>query len=104
MTIQVIYFSAEWCGPCKTQTPIIKNVMNTYEETDEVRVKKFDVEEYQDFANALDVRSIPSIIVLSHDEPFEDDYDSKDIEFHERFVGITNEELIVEVVEELIDE
>jgi thioredoxin 1 len=51
-----IYFTASWCGPCKTYTPIISQVQGT--------VSKIDVEENRDLAMQYNVRSVPTTILL----------------------------------------
>ena len=38
----LIDFFAEWCGPCKTLSPILKEIAN--EMSEEVRVIKIDID------------------------------------------------------------
>ncbi|AGM11471.1 thioredoxin [Halogranum tailed virus 1] len=59
MTIKVLQFTAEWCGPCESQHPIIDRV----EDELDVEVERVDVDEHQGVANNYNVRGIPFIVV-----------------------------------------
>jgi len=73
--VTLIDFHADWCGPCKTQDPIIEEIEADYE--DRVEFEFVDVDENPDMANQYQVRSIPTVIVTAGDEVVE------------RFVGVT---------------
>lgn len=51
-----IYFSASWCGPCKTYGPIISQFNGT--------VSKIDIEENRELAMQYNVRSVPTTILV----------------------------------------
>jgi len=67
-------FYADWCGPCKTQDPILEELETDFED---VAFEKIDVDENQDVANEYQVRSIPTIVIENDDGVVE------------RFVGVT---------------
>ncbi|ELK49545.1 thioredoxin [Haloferax volcanii JCM 10717] len=67
-------FYADWCGPCKTQDPILDELEGDYETVEFVKV---DVDEEQDVANQYQVRSLPTLIVENDDG------------IVDRFVGVT---------------
>lgn len=54
-------FYADWCGPCRMVAPIIEEIAN---ERDDVIVGKVNVDEQGALAQAYDVMSIPTLIVL----------------------------------------
>ena len=54
-------FYAEWCGPCRMIAPIIEEIAN---ERDDILVGKINVDEQGELAQAYDVMSIPTLIVL----------------------------------------
>ena len=54
-------FYAEWCGPCRMIAPIVEEIAN---ERDDVIVGKINVDEQGELAQAYDVMSIPTLIVL----------------------------------------
>ncbi|MFC7075528.1 thioredoxin family protein [Haloarcula halophila] len=74
MTVTLKDFYADWCGPCKTQDPILDDLK---EEWTDVEFEKINVDEEQDVANEYQVRSLPTLIVENDDG------------IVERFVGVT---------------
>ncbi len=77
MTVTLKDFYADWCGPCKTQDPILEDLEETYES---ISFEKIDVDEQQDVANEYQVRSLPTLIIENDDG------------IVERFVGVTQAE------------
>ncbi|MFB6295215.1 MAG: thioredoxin family protein, partial [Halobacteriales archaeon] len=65
MTVRLKDFYADWCGPCKTQDPILEELEEDWGE--QVDFEKIDVDENQDIANDYQVRSIPTIVVENDD-------------------------------------
>ena len=55
---QIIYFSAEWCGPCKNFKPIMESVSNS------IPVQFVDVDENPQLAAQYNIKSIPTLIFL----------------------------------------
>jgi len=74
MTVTLMDFMADWCGPCKTQEPIIEDLEADYPD---VEFERIDVDENQDVANEYQVRSLPTLIVENDDGVVE------------RFIGVT---------------
>ena len=74
MTVTLKDFYADWCGPCKTQDPILEDLE---EDWGDVEFEKINVDEEQDLANEYQVRSLPTLIVENDDG------------IVERFVGVT---------------
>jgi thioredoxin 1 len=58
---------ADWCGPCKTLTPIIEKIS---EETG-VKLLKVNADESRDLAANLGVRGIPTVIFFKDGKPQE---------------------------------
>ena len=59
------YFSADWCGPCTQQKPIVNSLED---DVDDLTVDRHDVDEDQDLANKYNVRSVPTLVVLNDDD------------------------------------
>ncbi len=78
-------FHADWCGPCKTQDPILDELKNDW--GDRFDLEKVNVDEEQDVANEYQVRSLPTLIVENDDGVVE------------RFVGVTQREDIEDALE-----
>ena len=58
----LIDFWAEWCGPCKTLTPILEELAS--EMNDKLLVAKVNLDENQDLAMKFSIRSIPTLLLF----------------------------------------
>ena len=84
MPVTLKDFYADWCGPCKTQDPILDELAEDYPG---VEFEKVNVDEEQDVANEYQVRSLPTVIVETEDGVVE------------RFIGVTQREDIEAAIE-----
>ena len=55
-------FWAEWCGPCRSLTPIIEELAEEYE--GKVVIGKCDVDQNNDLAMKFSVRNIPLVVFV----------------------------------------
>ena len=85
MSVTLKDFYADWCGPCKTQDPILEELHDEW--GDRFELERIDVDENQDVANSYQVRSIPTLVVENDDGVVE------------RFVGVTQREAIEQALE-----
>ncbi|WP_181686550.1 thioredoxin family protein [Halorhabdus salina] len=85
MSVTLKDFQADWCGPCKTQDPILEDLMDDWPD---VEFEKIDVDENQDVANEYQVRSLPTLIIEDDDG------------IVERFIGVTQADDIESALEE----
>ena len=85
MTISLKDFYADWCGPCKTQDPILEEIVDDYPD---IEFEKVNVDEEQDVANEYQVRSLPTVIVENDDG------------IVQRFVGVTQRDEIESALQE----
>ena len=60
----IIDFHALWCGPCKVQSPVLKELAS--ELGDRVRVIKIDVDQNQELANRYQIRSVPTLMIFKN--------------------------------------
>ncbi|GHC62181.1 thioredoxin [Ulvibacter litoralis] len=58
----LVDFFAEWCGPCKMMSPILKQVKDTLGEN--VSIIKIDVDKNQPLAAKYQVRGVPTLILF----------------------------------------
>ena len=61
----LIDFFTEWCGPCKTLSPILKKVAK--EMGDEVKIIKIDIDKNPILAQKLNVRSVPTLMIYKEE-------------------------------------
>lgn len=78
---ELLYFTADFCGVCEQQKPIIEELK---EESDLI-VETVDAEENKELANQYNVRSLPQIIIKRNGH------------VKQKFTGLTQKNEIVEV-------
>ena len=62
----VVYFWAEWCGPCKVMAPIFEEVAG--ELKGRAKLSKVDIDANSDLAQRFQVMSIPTMIFFRDGE------------------------------------
>ena len=61
----LVDFYADWCGPCKMQSPIVDEIDG---ERDDVKVCKINIDQKPELAMRFGVMSIPTIMVVKNGE------------------------------------
>lgn len=80
----IVDFYADWCGPCKTMSPVIDEISE--ELGDNVKVVKINLDENINLADKYEVMSIPTIMVFNGGN------------VSKTFVGVTEKSLILDAV------
>jgi len=58
----LVDFKADWCGPCKTMIPILKEVKKQLK--DQVAIIKIDVDKNPTVAAKYQIRGVPTLIIF----------------------------------------
>jgi len=78
--VTLVDFNADWCAPCKAQTPVIRKLISVYQ--NRASIIEIDIDEHRALATKYMVQSIPTLILFK---------DGKEIK---RFVGLQSETTI----------
>jgi len=61
----VLYFTAEWCGPCKRTRPLVEELNKDQSET---RFYIIDVDNEIEMAQDFGIQSVPTFVVMRDNE------------------------------------
>lgn len=65
----LVYFTASWCGPCSSFSPVMDKVSGAFESI--LTSIKVDVEDVPEAAGEMEIRSVPSLLLFEHGKPVE---------------------------------
>jgi thioredoxin 1 len=88
-TPALVDFYADWCGPCKTQAPILGQLAEEFDGKIKFAKVDIDVEGNKDLAVKYGVLSVPTLILFS------------DGEVKETMVGVTSKSKLKQKLEEV---
>ncbi len=85
-------FFAEWCGPCRQQTPILDQLKERM--GDQVEIRKIDVgvdtDETREYAATYDIQFVPTIVI------------EKDGVLIQKLVGVQDLEKLEDILRPLV--
>ncbi|OEU67318.1 MAG: thiol reductase thioredoxin [Desulfobacterales bacterium PC51MH44] len=87
--VSLIDFNAPWCAPCRAQEPIIQRLSEQFE--GKALVAEMNIDENQDTAMKLGIRSIPTLAVFKNGEEIQ------------RFVGLQFQDTLFKAIEEVLE-
>lgn len=62
----IVDFHALWCGPCKAQSPILKEIAD--EMGERIKVIKIDVDQNEELARKYNIQSVPTLMIFKNGE------------------------------------
>ena len=80
----LVYFTATWCGPCKTMGPIIEKEVTKAK--GKIRLVKYDVDQNRNLAAQMRVQSIPTVYAFVGGRPVDGFTGAKSASEIEKFV------------------
>ncbi len=60
----LIDFHAEWCGPCKILSPMLKDIAGALK--DKVKVIKIDVDRNRNLAAQYQIQGVPTVMLFKN--------------------------------------
>ena len=79
--MKLLKFYAEWCGPCKSLTMVIKGAKDKID----IPIEEYDIDNEMFMAQDYKVRSVPTMVLV----------DDKGVEIR-RQIGLVTEEKLLE--------
>ena len=80
----IVQYSAKWCGPCRTLTPILESICYGHE----AQVYKFDIEKDPGYAKELGISSIPFVQFFKEGDVFASRVGFAPRDYYEEQIGI----------------
>lgn len=62
----LVEFYATWCPHCQRMMPVVKQIKELLEGSADVY--QFDIDQYQDLADSINVSSVPTFIIYKNGE------------------------------------
>jgi len=61
----LVDFWADWCGPCRMVAPVLDEL---YEDRDDFKLGKVNIDEQQELATGFGIQSIPTVVMFRNGE------------------------------------
>lgn len=89
--VVLVDFWAEWCGPCQMIAPVIDELTKMYEQNDQVKIAKLNVDDHSEIAQKYGIMSIPALKIYKGGQVVDE------------IVGVQPKDVILEKLQGFID-
>jgi thioredoxin 1 len=86
---QVLYFSTQWCGPCKALAPVFRELEDM---TPDATFISVDVEDKPSIAQLYSIRTVPTVIIEKNNTTVN------------RMVGLQSKQKYIDAINHVITE
>ena len=86
--VVLVDFNAPWCGPCRFQEPIVKDIAKKFK--GKARVSEVNVDENREIAIRLGIQSIPTLILFKNGQEIQ------------RFIGLQPVETLSHAIDKAL--
>ena len=87
--VSLVDFNAPWCGPCRSQEPIIQELSREF--TGKAAIAEMNIDDNQETAVELGIQSIPTLAVFKN---------GKEVQ---RFVGLQSSKTLSQALKAFMD-
>ncbi|MEJ2101367.1 MAG: thioredoxin [Desulfobacterales bacterium] len=87
--VALVDFNAPWCGPCRFQEPIIKDIAKQFK--DKALVSEVNVDKNREIAIRLGIQSIPTLILFKNGQEIQ------------RFIGLQPAETLSDAIDKALN-
>ncbi|NOY68796.1 MAG: thioredoxin [Deltaproteobacteria bacterium] len=87
--VTLVDFNAPWCGPCRSQEPILERIAKQFD--GRAVISAMNIDNNPNIALELGIQSIPTLIVFKNNKEMQ------------RFIGLQPEKTLSGALEKLLD-
>ena len=88
--VVMVDFWADWCGPCRSLTPILEKLVVKYRGT--LKLVKVNTDQQQELAAQFGIRSLPAVFFFKHEK------------LVDQFMGVQPESAICSIIDRHLDD
>ena len=96
----LVYFTAKWCGPCKTMGPALEKAVTA--QKGKIICRKYDIDQNRNLAAQMGIQSIPAVFAFYGGQPVDGFMGAKNQRELENFIKDILSRTVGEIDEDLV--